>query len=104
MDRMNRKWIVSGSREEYVTGVKEFLEFAFRNDINGKVPCPCTKCVNHFYRGKDEMFDHLVMNRMMQSYDTGIVMESHYRQQLHKVICMRFKNLVLTVRIMVQKI
>ncbi|CAO2841486.1 unnamed protein product [Amaranthus hypochondriacus] len=69
MDHNNRQWIYSDNRVEYLSGVIEFLEFAFRNNKDGSVPCPCSKCVNRFDRSKDEMFDHLVMNRIMKSYD-----------------------------------
>lgn len=69
MDHSNRQWFFSDNQVEYLSEVIEFLEFAFRNNKDQSVLCPCSKCVNRFDRSKDEMFDHLVMNRTIKSYD-----------------------------------
>ena len=69
MDHRNRKWIDINNLNEYLGGVNEFLEFAFRNR-DEKVSCPCKKCVNHFHRSKKVIFDLLVEHRMIEDYDT----------------------------------
>ncbi|KAJ8423524.1 hypothetical protein Cgig2_019839 [Carnegiea gigantea] len=69
MDHRKRKWIDTNNWHEYLGGVNEFLEVAFRNK-DEKVPCPCKKCVNQFHRSKEEIFDHLVEHRMIKDYDT----------------------------------
>ena len=68
MDHRKRKWIDANNWHEYIDGINEFLEFAFRN--NGeKVPCQCKKCVNRFHRSKEEIFDHLIEHRMIEDYE-----------------------------------
>ncbi|XP_031489340.1 uncharacterized protein LOC116256916 isoform X2 [Nymphaea colorata] len=67
----DRSWICKKrSSVEYVTGVKEFLEFAIANSIviNGKIKCPCQKCSNNLYQTLSDVVDHMICNGICPSY------------------------------------
>ncbi|KAL4590894.1 hypothetical protein LXL04_003841 [Taraxacum kok-saghyz] len=60
---MDRSWTYSGSRcsEPFINGVQKFLNFSFeRSNVNGKILCPCTLCVNMLYFGRGDILDHLI--------------------------------------------
>ncbi|KAK2415681.1 hypothetical protein QL285_038141 [Trifolium repens] len=57
-----RGWICDPTKEsqEYIRGVNEFLDFAFRNSVeNGKIWCPCIKCANCKPHYRSSVYDHL---------------------------------------------
>jgi hypothetical protein len=68
---MDKSWINIDARhaKEYSQGVNNFLTFAFRNSAVGdKILCPCTKCVNSFWRDSSEIREHLICNGFLQGY------------------------------------
>lgn len=55
--------------DDYLAGVNGFLEFAYREKgSNAKIWCPCVKCVNRRLKKRDEVYDHLVCDGMLQGY------------------------------------
>lgn len=64
--RVRNNWIT----DEYIAGVKEFLDFAYENGPvnNGNIRCPCTKCKLRNYLGKDEVANHLLHNGFLRGY------------------------------------
>ncbi|XP_020088912.1 uncharacterized protein LOC109710609 [Ananas comosus] len=67
-----KRWIdYSRVSKEYLDGVEAFLNFAFENNsIDGKIPCPCQKCVLYYHQIRADVFDHLVVNGIMPGYDS----------------------------------
>ena len=61
---MDKSWMYNARRSSrsFVTGVENFLDFAFERSSNseGNILCPCSRCVNIFHRTRDDVFDHLV--------------------------------------------
>lgn len=58
----SRDWMSDPTKktEEYIRGVNEFLEFAFRNvEADGKIFCPCKKCANTHLRTRTSVYLHL---------------------------------------------
>ena len=54
---------------EYLNGVKEFLDFAFGHTTNrDKIPCPCIKSCNKFYKNREEVQGDLLWNWIMKRY------------------------------------
>ncbi|XP_039135734.1 uncharacterized protein LOC120273157 [Dioscorea cayenensis subsp. rotundata] len=66
---MDKAWM-SKSRlsVEYEQGVREFLEFAFSNTLSNQILCPCRICVNSVLLTKDEVYEHLIINGILQLY------------------------------------
>ena len=67
---MDRSWISKPRfSPEYVSGVEEFLDFAFsRPHVSGVVKCPCVKCSFKKCHTRDVMFDHLICNGFPLGY------------------------------------
>ena len=56
--------------KDYLDGVESFLNSAFKSEtIDGKISCPCKKCVRYYHRNHTEIYDHLVVNGIMHGYD-----------------------------------
>ncbi|XP_047309914.1 uncharacterized protein LOC124913370 [Impatiens glandulifera] len=56
---------------EYLNGIENFLEYAFREGGDGgKVRCPCKKCVLNKLKVRGEIYDDLVVNGIMSGYST----------------------------------
>jgi ssDNA-binding Zn-finger/Zn-ribbon topoisomerase 1 len=58
----NRGWVHDPTKEseEYIRGVNEFIEFAFKNsEENGKILCPCIKCANYDSHCRSSVYEHL---------------------------------------------
>ena len=53
---------------EYIEGVLKFVEFASKHASNGKIFCPCTKCVNLSLVLLGVACEHLWSKGMLQSY------------------------------------
>ncbi len=55
---------------EYLAGVDGFLEFAYKDKLEDtKIYCPCETCVHTMLLSKNDVYDHLVCNGMLQSYN-----------------------------------
>jgi len=50
-------------------GVNSFLAFAFRK-LGSKILCPCTKCVNSFWREASDIREHLICDGFQKGYTT----------------------------------
>ena len=57
---------------EYVYGVENFLEYAFKHSIDGdmKINCPCIDCSNRYRRTRDEVQYHLLFRSIRRDYTT----------------------------------
>ena len=56
---------------EYLIEIEKFLDYAFREgDENGKVRCPCKKCVLRKLKIRGDIYDDLVVNGIMSGYNT----------------------------------
>ena len=56
-----------GSRE-YFEGVNQFMEFASPSARDGKILCPCVKCVNLILQLLNVARDHCWASRMLKTY------------------------------------
>lgn len=55
--------------DEYLNGVKEFLDFAFSHSSQpDKILCPCINCNNVYYKSRDEVQFDLVSKGIVPSY------------------------------------
>ncbi|GKB07403.1 putative transposase-associated domain-containing protein [Tanacetum coccineum] len=61
---MDKSWMYNTRRSSrsFVSGVENFLDFAFERSSNseGNILCPCSHCVNIFHHTRDDVFDHLI--------------------------------------------
>ena len=64
---MDKSWMhKSRSSPEYLNGVIEFLNFAFDHATNDdKIPCPCIKCCNKYYKNREDVHGDLLWNGIM---------------------------------------
>ncbi|OMO55082.1 hypothetical protein CCACVL1_27413 [Corchorus capsularis] len=72
---MDKTWIGLTSRAslEYREGVNQFLDFAFaRSSSNGKIWCPCVKCVNTYRVSRSEAYGHLICDGFLKGYDRWV--------------------------------
>ena len=56
-----------GSRE-YFEGVNQFVEFASLSTRDGKILCPCVKCVNLLLQLLNVACDHCRASGMLKNY------------------------------------
>ena len=56
-----------GSRE-YFEGVNQFVEFASPSACDGKILCPCAKCVNLILQPLNVAHDHCWASGMLKNY------------------------------------
>jgi hypothetical protein len=64
--------------DQYVAGVKGFIEFAFKDKSEGtKIYCPCQTCVHTTTQPRDEMYGHLVCNGILENYDEWVFQGDH---------------------------
>ncbi|XP_062188858.1 uncharacterized protein LOC133892152 [Phragmites australis] len=55
---------------QYNNGVKGFVEFAFKDkSADAKIHWPCETCVNTTLLSRDEIYEHLVCNGILENYD-----------------------------------
>ncbi|XP_006352028.2 uncharacterized protein [Solanum tuberosum] len=68
----NRRWMdYSRVSKEYLDGVENFLNHAFRENHNGgTISYPCTKCVLYYQVNRAVAYDYLVVNGIMPLYNT----------------------------------
>ncbi|KAL0007409.1 hypothetical protein SO802_008911 [Lithocarpus litseifolius] len=68
---MDKSWMDKqrGTRE-YFEGVKRFVEFASLNARNGKIPCPCVKCVHSQLHPAEVVRGHLNNFGILSNYRT----------------------------------
>ena len=66
---MDKSWMKKrrGDRE-YIEGVLSFVEFASLHTRDGKILCPCIKCVNLNLVSPRVAREHLWSKRMLGSY------------------------------------
>lgn len=81
---MDKSWMARArNTKPYRDGVAAFLEYAVSNlkvlrnittqsNKHIKIPCPCTKCVNHFSHLVEEVDHHLFTNGIDQTYTNWI--------------------------------
>jgi hypothetical protein len=78
---MDKSWIQlihRGSRN-YMDGVKKILNFAFMNPSDeGKIWCPCRKCVNRFRVSRNEAWDHIICDGFTRGYVKWVFHGEHY--------------------------
>ena len=67
---MDKSWInKSRSSKEYFDGVQNFIKFAIEKaNMNGKILCPCRKCVNCSALAPKTVEEHLVWNGFLKGY------------------------------------
>src|SRR4051812_25814916 len=68
---MDKSWISNNSatQKECIRGILNFLDFAFKNSSeNGKILCPCTKCVNFKKRSRMDVYEHLISRGFLKGY------------------------------------
>ena len=72
---MDRTWInAKRMSDEYINGVKEFLDFAERNanDESGMFYCPCVECLNQTRLSAEDIYLHLICEGFCKSYTLWI--------------------------------
>ena len=59
---MDKSWINEENRvsARYLQGVIEFISFALKSSRDGKLACPCVKCVNTRRNTKYIVVEHLL--------------------------------------------
>ena len=58
-----------GKKPEYMTGFKEFLDFAFAHvGKEGKIRCPCVNCDNYSHNDCKTVFIHLMNQGILRHY------------------------------------
>ncbi|XVE92524.1 hypothetical protein REPUB_Repub01dG0104600 [Reevesia pubescens] len=67
---MDKSWIHEPNRvsARYLQGVANFLDFALKSSENGKLACPCVKCVNGCRHTQDIVANHLLSHGISRSY------------------------------------
>ena len=67
---MDKSWITKPrNSKEYLDGVQNFIKFGMeRSSINGKILCPCRKCVNSSSLYPNIVEEHLVWNGFLRGY------------------------------------
>ena len=71
---VDKSWMHLSTRShiEYVNGVENFLEYAFKHSIDGdmKINYPCIDCSNRYRRTQDEVQYHLLFRVIRRDYTT----------------------------------
>ncbi|XP_038978295.1 uncharacterized protein LOC120108694 [Phoenix dactylifera] len=72
---MDKSWINKlRSSTEYLDGVQNFIKFAFeKSNMNGKILCPCQKCVNGSALDPKIVEEHLVWNGFLKGYTEWVL-------------------------------
>ncbi|XP_042405093.1 uncharacterized protein LOC121995413 [Zingiber officinale] len=77
---------------EYQVGVQNFLRYAFLNTTTEVMkPCPCRKCINSLNHDRETVYEHLMINGILQDYriwnfhGEKLIVQSHdtMRDELH---------------------
>ena len=66
-----KSWIDYNSlnKEKYIRRTLNFLDFAFANSSkDGKILCPCTKCVNCKWCSWMDVYEHIISNGFLKGY------------------------------------
>ncbi|KAK6794169.1 hypothetical protein RDI58_007622 [Solanum bulbocastanum] len=71
MENSRNRWMdYSTVNKEYLDGVENFQNHAFReNNDGGTISCPFTKCVLYYQVNRAVTYDHLIVNGI-PSYNT----------------------------------
>jgi hypothetical protein len=84
---MDKSWMkLSRVSPAYLEGVERFLDYAFSNTVNRRIPCPCTKCVNRSYQTRDVVSTHLVVKGILVNYVEWVYHGEEYipREQVNQ--------------------
>nr|XP_027189367.1 uncharacterized protein LOC113786234 [Cicer arietinum] len=67
---MDKSWIKKPhTSDEYDQGIKEFINFAFRDELeNGEIICPCKRCGFKKPQSRSVMYDHLKCKPFPKGY------------------------------------
>ena len=67
---MDKSWINKlRNTKEYLDGVRDFIKFGMdKSSLNGKISCPCRRCVNNSYLDPQTVEEHLVWNGFSRGY------------------------------------
>lgn len=67
---MDKSWINKPrNSKEYLDGVHDFIKFGMeKSSLNGKILCPCRKCVNSSSLDPQNVEEHLVWNGFLRGY------------------------------------
>ncbi|XP_044383493.1 uncharacterized protein [Triticum aestivum] len=70
---MDRSWIKARKfSEEYINGVKEFMNFVRETYCRGCSNSPCRKCLNRKHEPQGKVEDHILIYGMSSTYDRWI--------------------------------
>ena len=67
---MGKSWINKPrSSKDYLDGVQDIIKFVVeKSSMNGKILCPCRKCVNCFSLDPQTIEEYLVWNGFLKGY------------------------------------
>ena len=66
---MDKSWMdKKRNTREYFEGVKKFVEFASLTACNGRIPCPCNRCVHGKLFLTKVVRDHLYSYGILTNY------------------------------------
>ena len=67
---MDKSWINKPrNSREYLNGIQNFIKFGMeKSSINGKILCPCRKCVNSSTLSPQIVEGHLLWNEFLRGY------------------------------------
>ncbi|XP_049391622.1 uncharacterized protein LOC125856085 [Solanum stenotomum] len=70
MDVGDKSWMdLRRSTDEYIRGVKDFLDKAFERASQGdEILCPCKKCFNRYWHCRNVVEDHLICHGFVHGY------------------------------------
>ena len=89
---MDKSWINIKNQKSlaFMNGVKEFVEYAANFvDSNGKVRCPCKKCVTMTFERISVVRAHILQNGFHQLYTNGFSSVSRFKIQYMKSLQLR---------------
>ena len=72
---IDKSWVDLSDRKttEYITGISNFLDFAYSNKLpNSKICCPCKKCKNRFFMSQEDVFTHCMLHGFLEGYKKWI--------------------------------
>ncbi|XP_075515529.1 uncharacterized protein LOC142550176 [Primulina tabacum] len=77
---------------DYQVGIRNFLRYAFANTTDEVTkPCPCRKCINSLNHDRETVYEHLMINGILQDYriwnfhGEKLIVQSHdnMRDEIH---------------------
>ena len=73
MENIDKSWMKAHRLSpEYMNGVDQFLDYAFRNSTrnDNRIKCPCVNCNNVYLKVREEVKYDLCKKGMVPSYTT----------------------------------